>query len=193
MNRPEEAVTFFRQAAEIAVTQGDLQKEGIRRSNIAETLRKLQRYDEARTEILRAIECDQAFGHAAEPWKTFAILHEIEMATGNPEAARAAWQRAGDAYLAYRQQGGCAQADGGKLADQILGAVAQGEENEAIEWLTQAAGDEASPDWIKRFAPKLLAVIRGEDEVALAEDSELNYEEAAEVLFLRERLAGLKQ
>ncbi|MEO1393287.1 MAG: tetratricopeptide repeat protein [Cyanobacteria bacterium J06634_5] len=193
LNRLEEAVTFYQQAVDIDVALRDLHNEGLNRNNIAGTLRKLQRYDEARTEILRAIECKQAFGHAGTVWNAFNILHEIETATGNPEAARAAWQRARDAYLAYRQQGGYAQYSAGKLADQILATVAQGERDEVTEGITQAAMDEASPDWIKRFAPKLLAVIRGEDEVALAEDGELDYEEAAEVLFLRERLAGIKE
>ncbi|MEL6816920.1 MAG: hypothetical protein AAFP03_19270, partial [Cyanobacteria bacterium J06598_3] len=149
--------------------------------------------DDARREIVRAIECNQEFGHAVQPWRAFRILYDIETATGNLAAARVAWQQARDAYLAYRQQGGYAQQSGGEFAEQILAAVRQGERYEAIETLTQLAGDEASPDGIKRFILKLLAVIRGEDEVALEEDSELTYEEAAEVLFLRERLAGLKQ
>ena len=65
LNRPEEAVTFYRQAADIYVELGDLRYEGLARNNIADTLRKLKRYDEARSEILRAIECKRPFGHAA--------------------------------------------------------------------------------------------------------------------------------
>ena len=48
LNRPEEAVTFYRQAADIYVELGDLRYEGVTRNNIADTLRKLKRYDEAR-------------------------------------------------------------------------------------------------------------------------------------------------
>jgi tetratricopeptide (TPR) repeat protein len=105
LNCPEEAATFYRKAVDIAVESADLKSEGMRRSNVAITLYQLQRYDEARREIQQAIECNQPFGHAAEPWKTLAILHEIETATGNHAAARAAWRQARDAYLAYRQQG----------------------------------------------------------------------------------------
>ncbi|MFK8184141.1 MAG: tetratricopeptide repeat protein [Phormidesmis sp.] len=75
LSRPEEAVTFYRQAADKYVAQQDLQKEGVVRNNIENTLCKLRCYDDARPEILRAIECDKPFGHAAQPWKTFAILH----------------------------------------------------------------------------------------------------------------------
>jgi hypothetical protein len=57
--------------------------------------------------------------------ESFNILHDIETATGNPAAARAAWQQARDAYLAYRQQGGYAQYGGGKLVDHVLGLLAQ--------------------------------------------------------------------
>ncbi|MEM9945664.1 MAG: tetratricopeptide repeat protein, partial [Cyanobacteria bacterium P01_D01_bin.36] len=190
LNRPEEAVTFLRQAADKYIAQQDLRNEGIARNNIAATLCKLKRYDDARTEILRAIECKPTFGHAAEPWKTFNILHNIETATGNPQAARAAWQKARDAYLAYRQQGGYAQQPGGKLADQVLAQVQQGEGEAAVRELSEITGNEAMPEWIKRFVPKLLAVLGGERDGALADDEALDYEESAEVLLLMERLDG---
>ena len=191
LNRPEEAVTFYRQAVDIAVAQRDLKSEGLRRSNTADTLCKLGRYDEARTEILRAIECNQAFGHVAEPWKTFNILREIETATGNPAVARAAWQQARDAYLAYRQQGGYAQANGGKLADGVWAMVQQGEAEAARQELGEIVENAEMPEWVKLFVPKLLAVLNGSRDPALAEDSELHYSDAAEVRFLMARLSSL--
>jgi hypothetical protein len=93
-------------------------------TNIANALRKLKRYDEARPEIMRAIECKSQFGHAAEPWKSFAVLQLIEAAVGDHTAARAMWTQARDAYLAYRQQRGYAQFGGGKLVEHVLGLVA---------------------------------------------------------------------
>jgi len=59
LQRPEEAVAFYRRAAEIYGEIGDLAKEGITQSNLADTLRKLQRLDEARQAIRRAIECKE--------------------------------------------------------------------------------------------------------------------------------------
>ncbi|MGB5914973.1 MAG: tetratricopeptide repeat protein, partial [Phormidesmis sp.] len=190
LNRPEEAVTFYRQAAEKYVQQEDLRGEGLSRNNIADALCKLGRYDEARTEILRAIACGQAFGHVAEPWKTFYILQKIETATGNPAAARAAWQQARAAYLAYRQQGGYAQYDGGKLADQVWAMVQQDEVEAAQQGLGELVEDAEMPEWYKRCAAKLLAVLNGSRDSAL-EDSELDYDDAAEVLFLMARLSSL--
>jgi hypothetical protein len=75
----------------------------------------------ARPEIMLAIECQNQFGHVAEPWMSFNILHQIEVAAGDQTAARAAWRQARDAYLAYRQQGGFAHVSGGKLVDGVLG------------------------------------------------------------------------
>ena len=190
LNRPEEAVAFYRQAAEKHVKQEDLRYEGVARNNIADALCKLGRYDEARTEILRAIACKQAFGHVALPWTSFAILQKIETATGNPAAARAAWQQARDAYLAYRQQGGYAQYDGGKLADQVWAMVQQGKTEAAQQGLGELVENAEVPEWLKRFVPKLLAVLNGSRDSAL-EDSELDYEESAEVLFLMARLSSL--
>ena len=189
LNRLEEAVTFYRQAADIAVEMGDLAKEGLRRHNIANTLRKLLRYDEARSEILRVIECNKPFGPAAEPWITFAVLYKIETATGNPAAAQAAWQQARSAYLAYRQQGGYAQTPGGKLADQILEAVQAGSADEAVQFLSQVAQAQDIEPWLKASAPKLLAILNGSHDPTLADDPSLDYDDAAEVLFLLERLS----
>jgi tetratricopeptide (TPR) repeat protein len=125
LDRPKEAVIFYRQAADIYVDLGDLRGEGVVRSNIAKTLLKLTWYEEARPEIMRAIACKSPFGHVAGPWTSFSILHQIEVATRNHAAAQAAWQQARAAYLAYRLQGGYAQAYGGQLVDHVLGLMAQ--------------------------------------------------------------------
>ncbi|MCP4429171.1 MAG: tetratricopeptide repeat protein, partial [Chloroflexi bacterium] len=141
LNRPEEAVTFYRQAADIFVELGDLRSEGTVRNNIADTLRKLKRYDEARPEIMRAIECDRQFGHAAEPWKSFDILQQIETAVGNQSAARSAWAQARDAYLAYRRQGGYAQQGNGKLVEYIVGLIAEQKVDELQQLFNEIAND----------------------------------------------------
>ncbi len=70
---------------------------------------QLRRYDEARREILRAIECDKPYGHAAEPWKTWMILRNLEAATGNARAAEKAREKAVELYTAYRRDGGYAR------------------------------------------------------------------------------------
>ncbi|MBE7381029.1 MAG: tetratricopeptide repeat protein [Leptolyngbya sp. SIO1E4] len=188
LNRPEEAVTFYRQAADIYVALGDLRYEGVVRSNIANPLCKLKRYDEARSEILRAIECLDQLGHAAQPWKAFNILHNIETATGNPEAAQLAWQQAREAYLAYRRQGGYAQAYGGKLVEHVLGLMAQ-QQTEAINPLfEQLMNDPGTADWLKQFIQTVVAILNGSRDVTLADDMAIDYSYAAEILFLMERL-----
>ncbi|PZO35436.1 MAG: hypothetical protein DCF17_18690 [Shackletoniella antarctica] len=190
-NRPEEAVTFYRQAVDIAVEQGDLKGEGLRRSNIASTLCNLQRYDEARGEIRRAIECKQQFGHAAEPWKTFDILHDIETATGNPAAARAAWHQARDAYLAYRQQGGYAQSYGGKLVDQVSGLLSQQSDIPSLcSELVQLANEPDTSASRKQLIQAMVTILNGSRDPALADDPALYYGDAAEVLFLIQQLTS---
>jgi tetratricopeptide (TPR) repeat protein len=190
LNRPEEAVTFSRQATEIYVALGDMRSEGVTRSNIADTLRKLKRYAEARSEILRAIECKRQFGHVAEPWKSYAILREIETAEGNAAAARVAWAQARDAYLAYRRQGGYAQRDGGKLVDHVLGLLTQQKTDEIQSLFSQLLNDPETPNSRKRLINATITILNGSRDPALAEDDALYYADAAEVLFLIERLGG---
>ncbi|MCI5183650.1 MAG: tetratricopeptide repeat protein, partial [Candidatus Electrothrix sp. AW1] len=186
--RLEEALVFYRQAADMYVRLENVRYEGVARSNIADTLRQLKRYAEARQEIRRAIDCDKQIGLAAEPWKSFGILYDIELAEGHVAAAKAAWQQARDAYLAYRRQGGYAQFDGGKLADQIAEAMQQEKGEEMAQELGQLAKADDIPDWLKAAAPLLLAVFNGSRDAALADDPTLHYSHAAELLFLMERL-----
>ena len=189
LNRPEEAVTFYRQAVDIDVALGDLKNEGIDRNNIANTLCKLQRYDEARGEIWRAIECKQSLGHAGTVWNAFNILHDIETATGNPAAARVAWQQARDAYLAYRQQGGYAQSYGGQLVDHVLGLLAQQQVDEIQSLFEQLTSDPDASDSLKQLIQAMVAILNGSRDPALADDPALNYADAAEVLFFLHRLS----
>lgn len=192
LNRPEEAVTFYRQAADIFVELGDLRQEGAARSGIALALIELKRHDEARSEINRSIDCRNQLGYATEPWKSFSILYDIEVATGNQEAARTAWQQARDVYLAYRQQGGYAQYYGGELMDHLLGLIAQQQDDEIQPLLDQLANDQATPDSIKQLIQAMVTILNGSRDSALADDPSLKYDDAAEILFLIERLEKLE-
>lgn len=188
LKRPEEAVTFYRQAADINVALGNLRYEGVTRNNIANTLQKLRRYDEARTEIMRAIECDRPFGHAAQPWTAFGILSNIETAQGNHTASRAAWVQARDAYLAYRRQGGYAQYGGGKLVQHVLGLLAQQKAAEVDALFNELVANPNTPDSLKLLMQAMVAILSGSPDPALADDPNLDYADAAEILFLIERL-----
>ena len=190
LNRLEEAITFLRQAIDIDVVLKDLRNEAVERKNIANILLKLKRYDEARSEIMQAIACNRQFGHAGEPWTAFNILHKIETATGNQAAWAAAWRQARDAYLAYRRQGGYAQYSGGKLVDHVLGLIAQQQGDEIQPLLNQLAQEPDTPDSLKQLMQAVVTILNGSRDLALAEDSALVFRDAAEVLFLIERLGG---
>jgi tetratricopeptide (TPR) repeat protein len=190
LQRPEEAVTFFRQGAGIYVETGDRRYEGIARSNIADTLRALGRYDEAQAEIRQAIECDRQFGHAAEPWTTFDVLQKIESATGNMAAARVAWGQARDAYLAYRRQGGYAQHNGGRVVDHVLGLIAQGKAAEIGPLFAQLTNNPNATASLKLLMQTIITILNGSRDPSLADDPALHYADAAEILFLIERLGA---
>jgi tetratricopeptide (TPR) repeat protein len=190
LKRFEEAAVFYRQAADIFAKTEDLRGEGVVRNNIAKVLFPLQRYAEARQEILRAIQCKNQIGLVAEPWAAFNLLYEIETADGNHAAARAAWVQARDAYLAYRRQGGYAPHKGGQLCDQLLPAIKQGAFAETIQELEKLAQVPNLPDFIRRLIPTLIQVANGSRDKTLGDDPALDYDDAAEVLFLIERLGG---
>jgi tetratricopeptide (TPR) repeat protein len=188
MSRLEGAVQFYRQASVIYLELEDLADEGRARNNVAATLIKLERYDEARKELLRAIECDKLFGHAVEPWKTFDSLCYLERAVGNPGAAEAARQQAVQAYLAYRRAGGENQNFGGQLAAAVAAAIAEGRIDAVATQFKELLQKADLPGYLKALIPALQAILAGARDPALAADPNLDYDDAAEVLLLLESL-----
>ncbi len=188
--RREEAVRFYRQAADAHVALGDLRFEGQDHSNVANQLILLGRHDEARREVLRAIECNAPFGHAAQPWKTFDILSDLERAVGDLTASAAARSQAIAAYLAYRRDGGEPMA---RVAA-MIGAVGrdgwdQKDEKDLREQMQQLLRRPDLPEMARAAFTVLQAILTGSRDAALANDPRLNYADAVELFLLLERLA----
>jgi tetratricopeptide (TPR) repeat protein len=190
MDRLEEAVTFHRQAAGIYVQLKDQAKEGIVRSNLADTLIKLRRYDEARAEIRRAIECNKPYGHAARPWTSWAVLHDLERAVGDQAAAEGARAEARRLFLAYRRDGGENHSGGGRLCAAFSQAIQAGQTAEMAALLRQLAEEYKDDGAALALVSTLQEILRGSDDPALAENPALSYEFAAEVQLLLEALGG---
>lgn len=189
MGQLEEAASFYRQGAELYATLQDTRFEGVARSNLADTLIQLERYFEARRELQRAIECKQPFGHAAEPWKTWDILQDLELATGNMQAAEAARAQAIASYLAYRRAGGESQSNQAQLFVNVLQAIQQGATTEAEQHLDELS-EEDDPPSFKTLAARLRAILGGDRDPALAADPNLSYSAAAELQLLLEALGS---
>jgi tetratricopeptide (TPR) repeat protein len=188
MGRLEEAVTFLRQAADLYVQLEDQAKEGFVRNNLADTLIKLRRYDEARAEIRWAIERKQPYGHAAEPWKAWDVLHDLERAVGDPAAAEGARAEARRLFLAYRRDGGENHSGGGRLCARFAQALQAGQTAETAALLQRLAEDPERSDAFKALVSALQAILGGSRDPALAENPALHYQYAAEVQLLLEAL-----
>lgn len=187
--RLEEAVICCHQAADIRVRLKDQSREGLVRNNLALTLLQMKQYDEARRELLRAVECKEPYGHAAELWKTWDILHDLERASGNPEAAAQARQRAIESYLAYRRAGGQSMTGEAQLCAAAAQAITQGDTTGLEQQLAQLSGAEIPPP-AKVLISKVQAILRGDRNPALADDPNLHYQDAVELRLLLEELGA---
>ncbi len=186
LKRLGDAVDFYRQAAEILSKLHHVSEEGLVRSNLALTLVELQRYHEARPELLRAVECNEFFGHAAKPWKTWAILCELEKATGSHLAADAARQKAIESYLAYRHAGGVSQHPLIDLFDVVNHAFQENQADEALQQLAQISAKDI-PQWGKTLIAKLQAILMGNRSSNLVDDPSLDYATVVELQLLLEQ------
>ncbi len=186
-NHPEQAVDYYQRAAALYSQLGDKMGESRQRNNLADTLIKLKHLQQARPELLRAIECKESFGHAAEPWTTWAILYDLEQADGNPQAAAQARQQAIQAYIDYRRDGGENHSGAGRLALAVLQAIQQSETAEIEQVIEQLLEQD---DWQedRTYLHLLQVILAGERDLALAEDNEMYYEMVAELKILLEQL-----
>ncbi|MDS4025671.1 MAG: tetratricopeptide repeat protein [Candidatus Contendobacter sp.] len=185
---PEEAAAFFRQSADKCVEMRDLMHEGIVRNNLADTLHKLGRLDEARQEIHRAIECGAQFSHASEPWKSWAILANIETDAGNSAAAAEAKGKAIACYLAYRRDRGENHDQPGRVALAVTRFLLAGDSAEAATLLQQFAARPDANASFRAYFHALQAIVTGSRNRTIADAPDLHPTMAAEILFLIETL-----
>ncbi len=189
--RREEAVVFYRQAVELCTAVDDILGEGRTRNNLANTLIQLNRFDEARRELVRAAECKAPFGAQAQPWKTWLLLVQLESATGNASAARAAKCRAIDVYADARREGWeITQGNGADWCATIFTVLTR--EPLSIpqarsELVTIAAKSDTAPPY-KALIAQLLRLLDGVRDESLWQAPDLDYDDAAEILLLLERL-----
>ncbi|MEM6633262.1 MAG: tetratricopeptide repeat protein, partial [Bacteroidota bacterium] len=191
--KTEDSITFHKQAAEIFFELGDLAYEGRSRNNLAIRLVQLKRFEEARTEILRAIVCDTGLGHAAQPWKSYSILQDIEKGSQNPEAAQRAKEQARELYLSYRKDGGAPIYGGGKLAEDIWALIQAVKLQEGGKLLQGYLEDSELPEWLQVLVFKLQAILEGSRDPGLAADENLDYHDQAELLWFLENIQRMEK
>ena len=182
----EEAVTFFRQTADAYNKLQDLRYEGVTHHNLANVLLKLQRYDDARREVLWAFEAKAPLGHAAEMWRTWNVLCHLEEATGNHPAADAARQKAIESYLAYRRAGGVSQHSLFDLFDFVNHAVQENQAEVALQQLAQISTEDIEQE-VKSLIAKLQAILQGDRSASLVDDPSLSFITVVELQLLLEQ------
>ena len=150
-------------------------------------VKALARARSLEAELLQAIACKRAFGHDAEPWKTWDNLRKLEQAEGNLDAAAEARAEAISAYLAYRRDGGENHEYDAQLCDAVYLAVQQGGDQKLTEYLDELA----RRDDLRVFAGNLRMVLGGNRDPDL-DDMALYYRNAVELQLLLEKLNEVK-
>lgn len=98
--------------------------------------------------------------------------------------------QARDVYLAYRQQSGYANQGYATFFERVVGLLSQGKAGELQSFFNQLANNPTTEDDLKQLMEIIITVLNGSRDKALGDDSVLYYVDAAEVLFLIERLGG---
>jgi tetratricopeptide (TPR) repeat protein len=188
LDRPEQAVTFYRQAADKYVELGDEAGEGATRNNLGKSLQKLHRFEEARQEIRRAIKCKEPLGQESSIWNSWDILNRIEIADGNFAAAAEAKRSAKEHYFIYRRDGGENHDFYGRICSAVTQHLLAGNSAAATSFLQQLSDAPERPEWTRSFIHALQAIVAGSRDRTLADAPDLHYTMAAEILFLIETL-----
>jgi tetratricopeptide (TPR) repeat protein len=184
-----EAVTYYRQALKAAEDSGDQYRQVASGNRLADAQRQAGNIAEALTVLEQAGNLGQQFGHDAEPWKTWNILSDLEAASDNPAGSQAARQRAIEAYVAFRVEGGQNNEGDGQLCAMVLQGVQTEQTSRVSEMLAKLGSNDA---WQSTENKALLSVlndfIAGKREISLIENADLNYRHAAELMILQDRL-----
>jgi tetratricopeptide (TPR) repeat protein len=94
MHSLEKSVEFYSDAAKMFQDLNAGRIEGIVRTDLANPLIELGRYQEARLELKHALACKQRFDDSVESWRTWALIEKVERSMGNLDAAREAAKHA---------------------------------------------------------------------------------------------------
>ncbi len=184
-----EAVDYYRQALKAAEDSGDQYRQVAAGNRLADAQRQAGNIAEALTVLEQAGNLGQQFGHDAEPWKTWKILSDLEAASDNPDGSQVARQRAIEAYVAFRVEGGQNNEGDGQLCAMVLQGIQTQETARVGEMLAKLGANEA---WQSTENKALLSVLNdflaGKREIPLIENTELNYRHAAELMILQDRL-----
>ena len=190
MNRFEDAVASFRQAMHNFAQIGDIFKENAARSILAWSLFKLGRTADARDQIFQAIQCNETFGHAAQPWKDWNTLRAIETSDGNTQAAEDAQRKALELFLAYRREGGENHQASGLLCAAIAPALLTQDSDGAQKLIGEELqkADRDNENGSLAFFNTLNAIAADQRDTALADNPDLSYDQAVEIILLLETL-----
>lgn len=183
------AVDYYHQALQVAKDADDKFLQAVVGNRLADALRKQGDLELALAELDAAGTLGQEFGHAAEPWKSWNTLNLIETAQNNPVAAQAAKQRAIEAYVSYRIDGGENQEREGQLCAAVQSAAQQQRDGELRKVLLQLKDDLGWQDEQDQALLDVLdQLLSGERGLPLLENPKLGYRYAAELMLLQDRL-----
>lgn len=153
--RQEEAVRWGRRALELSLKLRDRSSEAHDRNNLAADLLNLGQLTEAATEVRQAIAIKEDIGLGIEPWTSWAILHDIASAQGDPTTAAHARSKAMDWYRRWRAQGGAPQTPGAQLTAQAQQAL---QDNKGPQFAAELDTLADRPDLPKPLYPLLSAL-----------------------------------
>ncbi len=181
----EEAAQFHRQAATISEELDNADSHARSLCNLAVALLGLGRLGEARDQATRAARLAAPMGHAANPWKTWGLLHQIEIQAHCPEAAEAARVRAIELYRTYRRDGGEPLSSVAELIDAVAHLLREHRTEEARRFVQPP---EQFNEALLPVRDALFAIIDGSRDPAAAQDALLNYELVVEFALLLDSL-----
>ncbi len=183
--RLEQAVQLYTQVATLNQERGDALVQAQSLNNIANVLNDFGRLPEAREAAAQAVRLALPFGHAAELWKIWDTLYEIETLAARPEEAAAARARALEAYVTYRRDGGEPRFPLGRLIAAVGRTLRTQGSAEALGLIPPP---EQFDESVLPAREALLAIVQGSRDPALVQDTRLDYAGAVELSLLLESL-----
>jgi len=190
MGKFEEAIDIYQEAVNQNRDTGNLAGEGRSYLGLGLALISLGRYDEARPNILRGIECHKDLGSAVEPWWGWEIMAKLETAVENTAGATFALRQARTACLEFRRQHGSFRHQAALICDYFVRDFLNNQKDHIRDQLPIVAAD-AKDNSSRAVLRSLHAIVEGSRDMSLADDPQLTFYDAAEVLWVLERIRNV--
>lgn len=189
----DEAIHMYKEALKMFQDIDDVRNSLAVLVNLAGSYLSIEDYGSASKVAYSGLKFQKANKMNHEIWLLYSRLYNIEIAQGRKDIAEFFWFKARDSYLEYRQFNGAPEFADGELLDYVIEWMFSYDSAKALSLVNKHGVELKETKSSVLLMNATTKIVQGSRDRSLADNMELDYDAAAEILFLIERLELLEK